>query len=104
MKKTTAAMIDAEINNTKKLINKAKIMGLGVQEIDTACDCECILINISDLNHIIYIPDDVTILNATSDLADMDFLAFTDKINKLSGNIKIIGGRNLINTHFMFNM
>ena len=81
----------------QSMLTKAKLLGLHTEEIPTACDHKCYLISMSEAQHIVYIPDDVTELNDTSLAA-----VFTDNIKNLKGSLKVAGGKNLKNTIFMF--
>ena len=80
----------------KSMIVKARILGI-LEEIPTACGHKCYLISQSGIQHIIYIPDDVTELNMASCV-----LTYTEHIQNLHGTLKIIGGNNLKNANSMF--
>lgn len=89
----------SEDERIKQLINKSKILGYSVREINTVYNNnnKCILIsNRSADNHILYIPDNITILNGDR------VAVFAKDIEDLKGHIKVIGGHNLIDASSMF--
>lgn len=83
------------MTDTERLITKAKLVGK-LDNIPTFCGIYCKLISLNDKEHIIYIPDNVTVLNGAYRLI------FTDIIAKMRGTIKIIGGKGLKNINYMF--
>ena len=89
-----------QISEEQKIVNliaKSKTLGLPLKEIPTYCKHKCYLISQSPTQHLIYIPDDVTILNL-----DYARLMFTENIQNLQGTLKIVGGKNLQDTSNMF--
>ena len=93
-------LIDIKLLNSKmrvqSLIDKCKILGQ-LSRIPTACGYSCILLNLTSVNHIIVIPDEVKKLNE-----DTGCLTFTEHIQKLHGTIKIVGGTGLEDAICMF--
>ena len=89
-----------EEDEIKRQIIKLKLLnGLGV--IPTYCGNQCYLIHYSNDNHTIYIPDNVTELNGAW-YSDYKRMEFTSAIYQITGNIKVVGGHNLINANEMF--
>lgn len=87
----------SEEQKIQNLILKSKALGI-TKEIPTACGHHCTLISKSETQHIIYIPDDVEILNGIK----YTNLAFTEHIRDLQGTIKVIGGHNIQDATDMF--
>lgn len=89
---------ESEEQQLKNYIAKCQMLGiqLKIMEIPTFCGHHCTLISESETQHIIYIPDNVTELNAQGQLV------FTNQIMNLKGTIKVIGGHNLKNANSMF--
>lgn len=91
-------MTSEEIN---ALIIKVKMLG-EYKSINTACGKNCMLISISDENHILVIPDEVKIINGSNAEYLNKDLEFTLELQKYRGNLKVIGGNGLTDTSFMF--
>ena len=72
------------------LMNKAK-------DLVTTSGQKCILISQDDYHHILYIPKGVQRLN------NQDSCSFSKQIQRLKGSMKVIGGKGLISTSYMFN-
>lgn len=87
--------------NVNALINKAKILGKG-EWIPTACGNPCYLISKRRTEHIIYIPDNVTVLNKKDDTKDIEFTGCIEVLKELYGKITIVGGSGLTDTQGMF--
>ena len=98
-KLTKKKYVQFDQSRLNTIISKAKLLGR-VKEIDTASRNKSLLITTStgiSESHILYIPDDVTRLNA-----DEDNLVFTRAIRNLHGTIKVIGGNGLVDVYAMF--
>lgn len=78
----------------QEFIAKANILGLEIKEIKVYRNQICKIISLSNFEHIVYIPDNVTKINRQG--------SFSSGIRYLRGTIKIIGGHNLTTTHAMF--
>ena len=89
--------LDADKELMIKYIQKAKLIGKLV-EIPTYCGHTCYAISTTDEKCVIYIPDDVIQLNGTN----ISSSALTPILNKIHGDIKVVGGVNLINARLMF--
>lgn len=85
---------DQEMHN---MIVRAKILGLPIEEMTTACGGKCYLIHKTRNEHIVIIPSTVAVLNG-----DRKHQQFTTHIRKLTGKISIWGGCNLLYTYCMF--
>lgn len=84
-------MVDKEL---EKLLNRAILMNLEIQELDTKCKHKYYIIsngNDND-NHTIYIPKDVKMIEYTLGNAEN----YTEQIKKLRGIVKVLGGEGLI--------
>ena len=79
----------------KDMLAKAKLLNC-LKEISTFCHHKCYLISMSDTQHLVYIPDDVTEPNYNTRHT------FTNNIKYLQGSLKIVGGKNLKDANFMF--
>ena len=91
-------MTSEEVN---ALIMKAKMLG-AYKSIGTACGKNCMLISISDENHILVIPDEVRLINGSEAQYLNKDLRFTLELQKYRGNLKVVGGNGLTDTSFMF--
>lgn len=89
--------LDADKELMMKYIQKAKLIGKLV-EMPTYCGHTCYAISTTPEKCVIYIPDDVIQLNGTN----ISSSALTPILNKIHGDIKIVGGVNLINARLMF--
>lgn len=98
-KSTSTKYKTSKISNKQiqSIIDKAKLLGIHTEELPTACNHKCYLISMSDTQHIVYIPDDVTKLNQTALAA-----VFTFSIKYLQGSLKVVGGKNIKDASFMF--
>lgn len=79
-----------------KFLDKAVIMNLPIQEIETTCGNKCYLVEVAEDNHVLYIPDNVT--KPSSAFNDQ----YNDTLNKLRGCLKVRGGHNIRSTDSMF--
>ena len=93
IKQSRQPKIDVEI-----MLNKAKLLGLKIEDIPTACGYPCYLFSKNNNEHTIIIPDNITQLNR-----DMYNSTFTNKVFKLKGHIKLVGGCNVTSTDDLFN-
>ena len=87
----------------KSILNKARMLGLTVEEIPTSCAHSCYLVSKSEKEYIIYIPDNVDNLMGHSYTID-DKPWFQDWIIRLQGAsvIKIVGGKNVKDASSLF--
>ena len=106
----TAAQVEVTEESLKEkadvasLINKARIFG-NITEIKTECGHTCYLINASTNKHVLYIPDDVGALNKWTSPHSCTHLPnrrVALELKALHGEIKVIGGRGLVNASLMF--
>ena len=89
--------ISNEKQKIKDIMAKAKLLGLPIQELPTSCNHRCYLISVSETEHIVCIPDDVTKMNEYDSI-----FPFTDTIQEIQGTLKIIGGHNIEDANNMF--
>ena len=97
-KSTTTQAKQSKISNEQiqNILAKAKLLNC-LKEVPTACNHKCYLISMSDTQHIICIPDDITKLNHSAFEQ-----VFTDNIKKLKGALKVVGGKHLKDASYMF--
>ena len=81
----------------KKFIAHQKLFGK-VSLIGTKCGNPCLLYSKNESNHLLYIPDNVTILNSPT------YITFTGNLRgkDIHGYLKVVGGRNLTDINNMF--
>jgi len=76
----------------RTILNRATSLGMNVKQFKIGCKYECYILS-KDGKHILIIPDDVTKF-------------YEDGINKhmqnLTGSLKVIGGKNLIDASYTF--
>lgn len=81
-----------------KFLDKIAVMGLEPQELNTACKHKCYLVELSEDNHILYIPDNVTKMIHAWDREN----ELSEKIQKLRGVLRVQGGKGLESTDSLF--
>jgi len=74
------------------MLNRAISLGMDVKQFKTGCKHDCYILSKED-KHILIIPDDVTKFYANDINRHMQYL---------TGSLKVIGGKNLINASKMF--
>ena len=82
----------------KTYIKNAKAFGFKVTEFPSVASgrTKCFIISKSDVDHIMYIPDNVT------EVSNIDNKKRTRQLANLKGKLKVIGGDSLLNTSSMF--
>lgn len=91
-----------KIEETKKLMAKASLVGMTVTRISTDNNTFCYLLSKSFDKHILYIPDDVKVLNDSKAYKEKDDYTFANALNRIQGHLEIVGGRGLESTSLMF--
>ena len=86
---------DAEIY---KILNKYKVVGIPIEELQTYTGEKCYLVKKECDNFTLYIPSNVTALNAKF----TEYKVFTEHLKQLHGRIAIVGGSGLENINAMF--
>jgi len=76
----------------RAILNRAISLGMNIKQFKTGCGHDCYILSKDD-KHMLIIPDDVTKF-------------YEDDINKhmrnLTGSLRVIGGKNLIDASYMF--
>lgn len=85
--------------NAESLLVKVKTIGYNVTTIDTVCGHKCYIASPPDnSNNLLIIPDDVKCIYDEYKWWDSEF----KRIERVKGNLKVIGGKGLNSTYHMF--
>jgi len=76
----------------RTILNRATSLGMNVKQFKTGCKHECYILS-KDGKHILIIPDDVT---------KFYDVGIHEYMQNLTGSLKVIGGKNLIDASYMF--
>lgn len=79
------------------MINKYKILDKNITYIKPFLGSECILLSISDNDHLLYIPDDVIKIHENE-----NSIGFNSRIRGLMGKLRVIGGASLVEISRLF--
>ena len=81
---------------TNDIINKAKLLGLHIEEINTCCGDICYFISKNSKEHILLVPDNVT------KLSDNILSEYNEYLTTLKGKLQVLGCDGLTDASFMF--
>lgn len=98
--KTTVTMKKPKENikqNIADLVNKGLLLGYSITEVKTGHDEVCILMSLSDTEHLLVIPNNIRYL--TSGEYGYRFASY---LSYYQGNLKVVGGSGLLSTKGMF--
>ena len=82
-----------EEERIKKLVANYRLMGKALQLTTCEDDQYCYLVSLSNIEHILYIPDDTI---------QLDIKVFQNNIKHLKGEIHFVGGRGLVTLAYVF--
>ena len=90
--------------NAETMLNKAKTSGYSINTFRADCGHKCYIASSPDnTKHLILIPDDVEyIYNERIKYDDLKLRPLYNYLSKLSGALRVVGGKGLILTHYMF--
>lgn len=90
--------IEKQEENTvqDKILNRAIVLGLKIEEIDTIDKKKCYLITKSINDYMLYIPPEVTIIS------DTEYANNTVQLRRIKGKLVVTGGENLERVDYLF--
>jgi len=82
----------SDSDKIRTILNRAISLGMNIKQFKTGCKHDCYMISKDD-KHMLIIPDDVTKFYAGD---------INKHMQNLTGSLKVIGGKNLIDASYMF--